>query len=261
MRSPLRYPGGKTRARSIIVPEINRQCAMRLISPFIGGGSVELAWLERNRGSVVEAYDLYKPLVAFWRHALSNPQGVASLSKMHMPCSKELFYELQKKLGDMKGIEQAAAFFVVNRCSYSGSTNSGGMSPGHGRFTDSAIKRLNDFRAKGMSVKHRNSLNVLEEMLNRDPDGCAVYLDPPYDITGAKLYGKKGSTHAGFDHVRLAQLCNALNESGWKLLLSYNDSYRIRELYSNFEIAPATWSYCMRSGQSSEILISSRSWK
>lgn len=261
MRSPLRYPGGKTRARSIIVPEIQRQNAKTLISPFIGGGSIELAWLEKNPGGAVEAYDLYEPLVSFWNHALTNPQGVASLSKMHMPCSKELFKELQKKIGELKGIEQAASFFVVNRCSFSGSTNSGGMSPGHIRFNDNAVMRLNDFKGNGLTVSHRDSLKVLEETLSRSPEGCAMYLDPPYDITGANLYGTKGNMHKGFDHERLAQLCSALDELGWKFIMSYNDSERIRGLYSNFSIRPATWSYSMRGGQASEILISSRNWK
>lgn len=254
-RSPLRYPGGKTRARSIIVPELLKQGARQLISPFIGGGSVELAWLNANPSGFAACYDAYAPLVEFWRHLLVNPQGVATLAQMHLPCSRELFYELQRKLDSLAGIEQAAAFYVLNRASFSGATNSGGMSPGHKRFTESSIDRVRGFRAPWLTVRHRDAFELLAGMLDESPDGKVVYLDPPYAIEGAALYGDKGSTHKGFNHELLAALFNELSLKGWRMVLSYNDCESVRALYNASRIEAAQWSYGMRQGASSEVLI------
>lgn len=41
-RSPLRYPGGRSRAVKHIIPLIPKR-TKRIASPFLGGGSVELA--------------------------------------------------------------------------------------------------------------------------------------------------------------------------------------------------------------------------
>ncbi len=255
IRSPLRYPGGKTRARATVLPKLLKQGAQQLISPFIGGGSIELAWLNANPDGFAECYDIYEPLVEFWRFLLIDPQGLATLSKMHMPCDRNMFSQLQKNLGSFKGIEKAAAFFVLNRCSFGGATNSGGMSPGHPRFTESSISRVRDFRAPWLRVRRYDALSLMRELEHEPPDGKVIYLDPPYMIKGTALYGDKGNAQRGFDHVGFAEMFWRLNEKGWRMLLSYNDDVKVRALYNSAKIENAEWSYGMRQGKSSEVLI------
>ena len=87
--------------------------------------------------------DAFAPLVAFWRQALAQPQRLADRVAAYHPLSKPDFYALQVSLAGLADpLEQAAAFFVLNRASFSGTTLSGGMSPGHGRFNPAAIGRL-----------------------------------------------------------------------------------------------------------------------
>ena len=69
MKTPLRYPGGKSRAIKHILPHIPPDCG-ELCSPFLGGGSIELAVAER--GTKVHAYDIFKPLVWFWESLLNK---------------------------------------------------------------------------------------------------------------------------------------------------------------------------------------------
>ena len=63
--------------------------------------------------------------------------------------------------------------------------------------------------------------------------------------------------HKGFDHEKLRDILTKRGD--W--VLSYNDSEAVRELYSNHEIVPVSWSYGMKNvnkkkmGKSSEILI------
>ena len=61
-RSPLRYPGGKSRAVLMILPHIP-QDTDKVCSPFFGGGSVELALMAR--GVSVSGSDIFSPLVDF----------------------------------------------------------------------------------------------------------------------------------------------------------------------------------------------------
>ena len=71
-KSPLRYPGGKTRAIAILDKYVNDYYPTRklLLSPFIGGGSFEL-YLQ-NKGYHVKANDLFKPLYTFWQILQTN---------------------------------------------------------------------------------------------------------------------------------------------------------------------------------------------
>ena len=61
-KSPLRYPGGKTRAASNILQYIPKN-TKTICSPFLGGGSLEL--MCANNGMMVKAYDGFEPLVVF----------------------------------------------------------------------------------------------------------------------------------------------------------------------------------------------------
>ena len=265
-KSVLRYPGGKTRAVKIILPMIEAQGATTLISPFFGGGSVELAWAHRNPAGQVQGTDLYPPVATFWQYALTDPSALAEMVQPQHPISKTEFYELQKRLHTLKGGELAAAFYVLNRASFSGSTMSGGMSPGHTRFTQSSIERLRSFRAPNVTVAEGNVFDVLSKLESRSPTNLAVYLDPPYRLDDSVLYGEQGSTHRRFDHEALASHCQRLAALGHRLLMSYNDDPSIRALYKGFEIAQAAWAYGMKNvsgtpmGGSSEILITSPSW-
>ena len=74
-RSPLRYPGGKSRAVSYILPLILKTEATVLCSPFIGGASIELACAAQ--GMEVRGYDLFEPLVDFWHALLDDPARLA----------------------------------------------------------------------------------------------------------------------------------------------------------------------------------------
>ena len=46
MKTPIRYAGGKTRAIKHITPFLNDE--KRIVSPFIGGGSLEVNWASRG---------------------------------------------------------------------------------------------------------------------------------------------------------------------------------------------------------------------
>ena len=152
-KSPLRYPGGKSRAVKQILAMLPANLA-KLCSPFVGGGSVELALA--SRGVEVSAYDAFLPLVNFWKMLLHDAPALARRVDEYHPLSKDAFYALQKQHINIEDKETSAAvFFVLNRSSFSGTTLSGGMSPEHPRFTKSAITKLAKFEVNHFSVDSR----------------------------------------------------------------------------------------------------------
>lgn len=248
-RSPLRYPGGKNRAVSTILRLIPDN-ETTLCSPFLGGGSIELASTTRMQ---VRGYDLFEPLINFWKILLKKPQELADQVKSFHPLAKQAFYRLQKDFQGIKDdLERAAVFYVLNRSSFSGTTLSGGMSPGHPRFTESSIDRLRNFSVKSFNV---DCLDFSESIpINSD---AFLYLDPPY-LNKQALYGINGHTHIDFDHTRLADMLNQRDR--W--ILSYNDCPEVRYLYKDYRIIPLEWVYGMSKDKTSnEVVILSKDVK
>lgn len=248
--SLLRYPGGKSRAVHLLAQYIPPTIT-EMVSPFLGGASFELAVADHLQIPVY-GYDVFTPLTDFWQIA-TNPRYLPALVeqvKALHPLSKEQFYELQETYDSLPTkVARAAAFYVLNRASFSGSTASGGMSPGHTRFTPSQIAKLQAFKAPHLHVKKQS----FEQTLKQHPTEL-MYLDPPYYIKSC-LYGDKGDTHRNFDHAGLAKLL--LQRKGpW--LLSYNDCPEIRQLYEGRPFTTPVWVYGMSANKASkEILIMS----
>lgn len=247
-RSPLRYAGGKTRGADEICEFIPRD-ARQLCSPFIGGGSVEI--LCAARGTKVRAFDNYGPLVEFWQCLLGNPKRLADVVREYFPLTRERFYELQGGHGRIRSrYRRAAVYYVINRCSFSGVTMSGGMSPGHPRFTESAIRRLEEFRAPNLTVELADFTTSIPEC----DESATLYLDPPY-MTAQGLYGTRGDMHRGFDHRALADILQ--KRGNW--VLSYNNTKDVRDLYADCYFHYPRWKYGMSKDKDSrEILIISR---
>ena len=270
MKTPLRYPGGKSRAVKKLMEFLPQDCG-EVCSPFLGGGSFELALAEK--GKKVYGYDIFKPLVWFWDALLKDPIKLAQYVELlrtgphdfeykkqivsAMALTKEDFIrlrnELRTSLENSEGFsfENAAKFYAINRSSFSGATFSGGFSKraSYARFTDSSIDRIKNFKEPNLVVE----CAPFWESIPRHSDKF-LYLDPPYMLGKSKdkLYGNKGDTHQDFDHQLLCDLLK--NRDNW--LLSYNDCEVIRELYKNFKIVEASWAYGMnKSKKSSEILI------
>lgn len=244
--SPLRYPGGKSKAVDFLTT-LMPSGITKIISPFFGRGSFELAMA--NSGIEVIGYDVFLPLVNFWQCLNKNPHHLADLVEKYHPLSKDKFYEIQKsKCSFGFKYNRAAMFFVLNRASFSGSTLSGGMSPNHPRFTESSINKLRRFSIKNFSV----NLGSFEETIVLHND--LFYADPPYLIDMA-LYGNKGSTHKDFDHNLL---CSILKKRD-KWILSYNNCDEIRKMYSGYLILEPQWKYGMGKNKNSyEVVILSK---
>lgn len=268
LTSPLRYPGGKFRARKILneyIPDNTK----KILSPFFGGGSFELYL--NNQGIEVVGYDNFWLLANFWKQLLTSSTTLAVEAHKHLGLvDKDLFKEFQQELKDYvpqpssignAGNEQefhdlAVKFFIVNRCSFSGATLSGGFSKSASetRFTQSIIDKLGSFKNPMLTINHGSFEDTLpEQSLCEDID--LLFLDPPYLLENHKnkLYGKNGDMHRGFNHELLR---GEVEKTQKPFILTYNNCDEVKELWDGYKTYPAEWSYGMsKSKKSSELII------
>ncbi len=245
IKSPLRYPGGKSRAAELITSLIPTFDEYR--EPFLGGGSVFVHLKQKYPDKKYWGNDIYKELYLFWLKCQENVQEVIEqviFWKKKYEIGKELHQYLTQNMTSFSVLEKAAAFYVFNRITFSGTTEAGGYSEQafQGRFTASSIDRLASFS------KILNQLTItnldFQEVIEQQGNNVFLFLDPPYhSATKSALYGKNGKLHKGFDHERLAK---TLKKSTHKWLLTYDDSPYIRELFSFAHIHTWDLMYGMR---------------
>lgn len=245
MKSPLRYPGGKSRAVDKIFNLIPPFDEFR--EPFVGGGSVFLHVQKHFPQKRYWINDLYPDLFLFWKQTQKNSNAVVTQVKKwknDFPVGKELHVFLRKNTEQFSPIERAAAFFVFNRITFSGTTHSGGYSERAflERFTESSVKRLAALTTALRSVEITN--DDYQEVVNQPGENVLLFLDPPYySATKSALYGKKGDLHKSFDHERLAI---ALKNCPHNWLVTYDDSDYVRHLYEFANIFSWDLTYGMR---------------
>ena len=249
------YLGGKTRAATRIASLIP---AGLLVSPFLGGGAVELT--VAGRGDRVAGFDAHLPVATFWQWQLYDPEALSvavARTFASVPTSTE-FEAMKRAMAEMDfSVELAAAFYVVQRLSAYGMGVNGGFWAGsRERFGPGTYERIRTFKMPSLSVGHSD----FRETLARFPEHFA-YLDPPYRLArkgGEKLYGFCGELHRNFPHFELFELLK--DRPNW--LMSYGDVDEIAWLYEGFPIRKLSWDYTAAGNgtrrEGKELLIASR---
>lgn len=245
IKSPLRYPGGKSRAVELIntlVPDFNE-----FREPFVGGGSVFVNLKQRYPNKKFWINDIYFDLYKFWEITQNQIDKLIEqiyLWRNQFIEGKELHRFLIDNKKDFNDIQIASAFFIFNRITFSGTTESGGFSNQafNNRFTESSIQRLKQL-AKILPKTKITNLDY-QEVVEKEGDNVFLFLDPPYySATKSALYGKNGNLHKQFDHKRFAEI---MKNCKHKWLITYDDSDYIKELFDFAEITPFNLMYGMR---------------
>ena len=247
LKTPLRYPGGKTRSVEFITQNFPSFDEYR--EPFVGGCSVFLNLKEKYPDKKYWINDLYDELYAFLHCCRYDSRRLVSAVKVIKEVTldgRALFDQYKKDIGTYtEDIDKAIAFFIMNRITFSGTAYSGGYSETafRERFTDTSIKRLEDF-CKILKPKLRVTNFDYSKVLKKDGKNVLIYCDPPYySAEKSGLYGTNGSLHKGFDHVRFA---NEIKACKHKWCISYDDVEYIRNLYEGYRIVPFQNSYGMK---------------
>ena len=251
LKTPLRYPGGKSRALTKLLKYLPSREITEYREMFLGGGSVALEMTKRLPKDVpIWVNDLYEPLYNFW--VTLQKQGPTLQRKLQELKSRYpdrgsahgLFLEAKGIVNDraQSDLDRAISFYVLNKCSFSGLTESSSFSKqaSDSNFSMRGILKLKDY---SMLIQRWKITNLDYSELISDEKLTFIYADPPYDIKDV-LYGNKGSMHKGFDHARFADVMDACL---CNVMISYNDHPDIIERFLEWCQYDYEHTYTMRS--------------
>ncbi len=250
LKTPLRYPGGKSRAIVKLLqylPDLTQVKEFR--EPFLGGGSVALEITKRYPHIEIWVNDLYEPLANFWQvlqHDGEKLQDELTQIKKeyHTPdLARDIFTRSKEYLSteETEDFRRAVSFYIVNKCSFSGLTESSSFSKqaSESNFSINGIERLMEYSEL---IEGWKITNDTYESLLTDKKDVFVYLDPPYDIK-IPIYGKRGAMHKYFDHDKFAHDCD---DHTAPMLISYNSSQVVRDRFKDWNAAEFDHTYSMR---------------
>ena len=272
MKTPIRYAGGKSKAYKIITEYIPRlPYPQRIISPFIGGGSLESKW-SSELDIPVYGFDIFDALINFWSVLLSRPNDLANRLRELKPTKEE--YENIKEILlrwdytqdmlknwhtdyykrepiELSDLDAAAYYFFNHNLSY-GPMYLGWMSKIYQSQTkwDKMTHYIGSYQNPNLEVCKAS----FDEVIPNYPDDL-IYLDPPYylkkDDDNKMLKGMYPNCnidvhHTGFNHELLRDLLH--NHKG-TFILSYNNCETIREYYKDFTLVYPEWHYSYQAGE------------
>ena len=254
LKTPLRYPGGKSKAIKTLSPWFPKTIS-EYREPFIGGGSIAIEITKSNPDVPVWINDLYVPLYNFWVQLRDRGEELSERVREEKQRTldegdkdkvtakaKELFNRYKAEIDTYSDFEKAVAFFVMNKCSFSGLTENStfSQSASNSNFSLVGADKLAQFSKLIKDWKITN-IDYSEVMKEHGSSDTFVFLDPPYDIKDF-LYGKNREMHKSFDHNRFADdVYNCVH----KFMITYNVNDRLKELYKNYNLKEWKLRYSM----------------
>ena len=194
LKTPLRYPGGKSRACNkldVYIPDLRDYKEYR--EPFLGGGSVALHVTKKYPHLKIWVNDLYTPLVNFWKTLQDDGYKLYKRlqelkSRYPDPASaKGLFLEAKEIINDnaQPNLYRATAFLRLSTSAlFLVSLN---PHPSQSRLSISnfSMRGIEKLQGYTQLIKDWKITNGRYQELLTDDKECFTYLDPPtiYGIT------------------------------------------------------------------------------
>jgi len=250
--SPLRYAGGKSLAVGFVIELLPEPMVNQLVSPFIGGGSVEIA-LAKELGIKVIGYDVFDILVNYWDVQINQAQALCHRLEQFSP-TRAAFASVKQRLkahwnGEtvLDRYDLAAHYYFNSNTSY-GPHFLGWPSDVYlnRRRYEKTLEKVKTFKAPTLSVECAS----FEESIPLHQNDF-LYCDPPYYLEQGKtfvgMYPHRNFPihHQGFRHDLLRDLL--LSHKGG-FILSYNDCDIIRDWYADCHISTPEWQYTFGQG-------------
>ena len=250
--SPLRYAGGKSLAVGFVIELLPEPMVNQLVSPFIGGGSVEIA-LAKELGIKVIGYDVFDILVNYWDVQINQAQALCHRLEQFSP-TRAAFASVKQRLkahwnGEtvLDRYDLAAHYYFNSNTSY-GPHFLGWPSDVYlnRRRYEKTLEKVRTFKAPTLSVECAS----FEESIPLHQNDF-LYCDPPYYLEQGKtfvgMYPHRNFPihHQGFRHDLLRDLL--LSHKGG-FILSYNDCDIIRDWYADCHISTPEWQYTFGQG-------------
>ena len=235
--SPFRYPGGKFYARRLILDVLPRHT--HYCEPFAGGASIFFA---KDKAEWNLLNDLDEEVINTLIHIRDNVEDLIYLLD-GIPATKELHSFYKNEYKPNTDLERAFRWYYLNRISYSGIMRPENCYWGFGeKYSMRPENWPPHLRTVSDKLQDVSLLALdFEQVFNRLPSGCFVFVDPPYfNADQQKFYN---CTFGFGDHERLSA-CLRRHSDRLPFLLTYDDHPEVRRLYRwATDIRGQQWNY------------------
>ena len=236
LRSPFRYPGGKT----WFVPAFRKWMSHKhpkpemLVEPFAGGGIISLTSLFENHVNSVIMVELDEEVAAVWQSVISGDGPWLADRILSFKISREsVTSEISKPAFEVR--EKAFQTILKNRTFHGGvlAKGSGLIKLGeNGKgirsrwYPKTLAKRLINLEkiSKRIEFRCEDGLKVMRDLYDREE--TLFFIDPPY-TAGGKNAGKRLYKYSDINHEKLFDICETLRGD---FLVTYNNADEVREL-------------------------------
>jgi DNA adenine methylase len=240
--SPLRYPGGKTKLRSIMSEIFTRNDLIdgTYVEPFAGGAGLGLFLLLNGFTRNIVLNDLDRSIYALWYTILNDLDSLCKrIDRTKITIAE---WEKQKQIQMDKAhtdlFELGFSTLFLNRTNRSGILNAGVIGGYHqsgkykidARFNKAEIIRksqmINYYKSK-IRIYNLDAIEFLNTIRLKDHK-TLIYLDPPYYSKGQELYQ---NFYIPEDHEKLSFLFQSVKPY-W--IMTYDNVEPIRKLYGSY---------------------------
>ncbi len=244
MKTPLRYPGGKSKLTPFL-SEILKENKIEngtYIEPFAGGAGIAINLLLSKQVHNICLNDKDRSIYAFWYTVLNDANWlIKKIIKTQITIEEWKKQRIVQENKINAGLSELGfSTLFLNRTNFSGIIKAGvigginqmGNYKIDARFNKSLIiQKISDIANKKDSISFHN-LDALEFIYKIIPlyntNNSIIYFDPPYFEKGYQLYM---NYYDKDDHNKLAK---AIGKLFHKWLISYDNVKEIKELYREY---------------------------
>ena len=240
MRSPFRYPGGKT----WLVPRIRQWLGSKklppaeFIEPFAGGGIVSLTVAFEQLADRITMVELDEQVAAVWQTILSEDCQWLANRIATFDLSPDSVEEVLSQPA-LENRERAFQTILKNRINRGGILAAGAGRIKHGEngkglksrwYPETLKRRILEISAIRDRIQFIAADGMEVLLQNAKRGDVAFFIDPPYTAAGKKA-GRRLYSYWELDHEKLFAIANSL---GGDFLMSYDNTEEIRSLAGRY---------------------------
>jgi DNA adenine methylase len=236
LRSPFRYPGGKTWFVPTFRAWIGNLSAKPkvLVEPFAGGGIISLTALFEKLVDRAIMVELDEDIAAVWRTVVDGEADWLAKKIIGFELTKEsVIKEIART--DISRKERAFQTILKNRTFHRGILAEGAGFLKYGEngkgirsrwYPRTLARRLTDLNliAEHIDFRQEDGLEVIRQYSTHKE--AVFFIDPPY-TAGGKKAGKRLYRHNNLDHEKLFSLCGS---SKGDFLMTYDNAEEVKAL-------------------------------
>lgn len=239
IKSPLRYPGGKSKLFPFLAQLINQNDLFEATyrEPYAGGAGLALNLLFSGFCHSVSLNDFDPAIYSFWWSVVNrNDDFQTRVANIEFNIDEwHAQSEIWRNPNRTNELDLGFATYYLNRTNRSGIIGGAGPIGGYdqsgpykmdARFSlNEQLTVLNSIKdaAHLIEVTNNDALEYISKPQIADRE--LIYLDPPYYVKGRRLYR---NFYSHDDHITISKL---MREFRGNWIVSYDDVPQIREMY------------------------------